>query len=148
MLIPDLETPNASAHYDDAERIAYIAYKGYLTAEHSGAVYRWLHDLIQEVGSQHIYGEIFDFREVQEFMPDNLMDARKRSRGLNLRINLQFPVAMVVKDFYQEEILRGPMQNVQENRRKSIVRSMDEARAFLDEWHTRADEPETEEEAE
>jgi hypothetical protein len=57
-------------------------------------------------------------------------------------------VAMVVKDFYQEEILRGPMQNVQENRRKSIVRSMDEARAFLDEWHTRADEPETEEEAE
>ena len=64
------------------------------------------------LGSENLYGEVWDFRDVQEFLPDNLMDARKKSRGLNLRINVDFPVAMIVKDFYQEEILRGPMQNV------------------------------------
>jgi hypothetical protein len=135
--IPDLETPNANAKFDSEKRIAFITYSGNLTSSDSGAVYSWLHDLMQDIGTENLYGEIFDFRNVNEFMPDNLMDARKKARGLNLRIPLAFPVAMIVKDFYQEEILRGPMQNVPENTRKAIVRSLEEALAFLDEWHTR-----------
>jgi hypothetical protein len=136
MTIEPLETPGASAHYDEATRIVYITYKGYLTSEASSTAYAWLKSLIDEVGEESIYGEVFDFRPVLEFMPDNLMDARKKARGLNLRIDLLFPVAMLVKDFYQEEILRGPMQNVPENTRKRIVRTMDEALAFFEEWHS------------
>lgn len=130
-----LDIQNARAHYDADTRIVYIAYRGLLSADASTKVYHWLHELMLELGSENLYGEVWDFREVQEFLPDNLMDARKKSRGLNLRINVDFPVAMVVKDFYQEEILRGPMQNVPENTRKAIVRSMDEAHQFLAEWH-------------
>ena len=140
MTIEPLETNFASAHYDDATRIIHIAYRGYLTSEASSEVYAWLKTVVDEAGVENIYGEIFDFRGVLEFMPDNLMDARKKARGLNLRLEQLFPVAMVVKDFYQEEILRGPMQNVPENTRKRIVRTPEEALAFLDEWHAQQKE--------
>jgi hypothetical protein len=133
-MIP-LDIQNAHAHYDSEARIVYVTYHGLLNAETSTTVYHWLHELMLEQGSETVYGEIWDFRDVQEFLPDNLMDARKKSRGLNLRISVDFPVAMVVKDFYQEEILRGPMQNVPENTRKSIVRTMNDAHQFLAEWH-------------
>ncbi len=132
-----IESPRASAYYELESKIVFVTYQGELTADDSSAVYTWLNKLIQEIGIESIYGEIFDFRQVTEFMRDNLMDARKKSRGLNLRNPVQsFPVAMIVKDFYQEEILRGPMQNVPENIRKRIVQTPAEARAFLDEWHT------------
>jgi hypothetical protein len=134
MTIPPLQHPNASASYDAATRIAHIVYSGSLTAEASTAVYDWLADLAQAVGV--IYGEIFDFRQVTEFMPDNLMEARKKSRRRALKPQTQaVPVAMIVKDFYQEEILRGPMQNVPENHRKTIVHDLDSALAFLRQWH-------------
>lgn len=141
-----IETPRASAYYDKDTQIVFVTYQGELTADDSSTVYTWLNKLIQDVGIENIYGEIFDFRQVTEFMRDNLMDARKKSRGLNLRNPVQqFPVAMIVKDFYQEEILRGPMQNVPENIRKRIVQTPEEARAFLDEWHTqRTQQAETE----
>ena len=134
MAIPPLQHPNVSASYDSTTRIAYITYKGFLTAEVSAAVYDWLAELAQTAGI--IYGEVFDFRQVTEFMPDNLIEARKKSRRRALKPQTQgVPVAMIVKDFYQEEILRGPMQNVPENHRKAIVHDIDEALAFLHQWH-------------
>lgn len=135
-MIQDLMTEQATARYDADERILYIAYNGYLNAQTSAIVYQWIQQVIDAVGIETIYGEIFDFRQVIEFAPDNLMEARKKSRRLNLTQAVHnMPVAMIVKDFYQEEILRGPMQNVPENQRKAIVKTMDDARAFLDEWH-------------
>lgn len=136
MTLEPLETTNASARFDETSGIVYVTYRGYLNSEASSLVYGWLKKLVDEIGEERIYGEIFDFRNVLEFMPDNLMDARKKARGLNLRMERLFPVAMVVKDFYQEEILRGPMQNVPENTRKRIVRTIEEGLAFLEEWHT------------
>ena len=136
MTFKTLEHDRATASFDAETRIAMITYSGQLTAEASAAVYEWLNDLIRTLGSKEVYGEIFDFRMVTEFMPDNLMDARKNSRRLNLRQEAQsIPVAMIVKDFYQEEILRGPMQNVPENVRKTIVKSVEEAYDFFARWH-------------
>ena len=133
MTIPPLERENATAHYDEETGIAYINYMGFLDADASVAVYEWLADLDEVV--EDLYGEVFDFRQVTEFMPDNLMEARKKSRRRNMRQDVHtLPVAMIVKDFYQEEILRGPMQNVPENQRKRIVRGMDEALYFLQKW--------------
>ena len=86
-------------------------------------------------------GEVFDFRDVTQFMPDNLMDARRNSRRYNVKNDVRrLPVAMIVKDFYQEEILRGPMQNVRENVRKTIVRNMDDALMFITNWHAQQTE--------
>ena len=141
MSITALEHPNAKAHYDDEHGIVYVTYTGLLTAEASVAVYDWLGDLIAEVGIDMMYGEVFDFRDVEEFMPDNLLEARRKSRGYNLRNNVKkLPVAMIVSNFYQEEILRGPMQNVEENKRKRIVRNLADAIAFLHEWHAEQEE--------
>lgn len=136
MSLYELEHSTASAHYDEETQIVYITYRGLLDADSSGSVYSWLQVLIMTIGVENIYGEVFDFREVTEFSPDNLMNARQKSRTMNLRMNTRsIPVAMIVKDFYQEEILRGPMKNVPENPRKKIVQSMDDALSFLDEWH-------------
>ncbi|MDQ7025310.1 MAG: hypothetical protein Q9P44_07095 [Anaerolineae bacterium] len=136
MSISTLTHPNVSANYDAEHGIAYITYSGLLTAEVSTAVYEWLSALIEEIGIDNMYGEVFDFRDVKEFMPDNLLQARRKSRGYNLRNNVKkLPIAMIVENFYQEEILRGPMQNVEENKRKRIVRKLDDALAFLHEWH-------------
>jgi len=138
MTYPPLSQENAEARYDADNRIVFVRYHGALTADASSAVYEWLETLIRTYGSETIYGEIWDFREVTQFMPDNIMDARKNSRRINLRMDTKsIPVAMVVKDFFQEEILRGPMKNVPENQRKSIVRNMNDAHAFLDAWHAR-----------
>lgn len=147
MSIEPLKHANASAHYDADSRIIYVSYNGYLSGESNNAVYEWLANVLDTLGLDQIQGEIFDFREVTEFLPDNLMDARRNSRRYNFKNDLRtLPVAMIVKDFYQEEILRGPMQNVEENKRKSIVRDMDAAQAFITNWEkptraeTRADD--------
>ncbi|QPC82976.1 hypothetical protein G4Y79_00965 [Phototrophicus methaneseepsis] len=137
MVFRPLEHNQAYANYDDTTGIVYVTYRGNLDAETSTAVYSWLNGLLNMVGAESIYGEIWDFREVEQFMPDNLQDARKNSRIMNLKQDTgRFPVAMIIKDYYQEEILRGPMKNVPENQRKAIVRSVQEGLAFIKEWHT------------
>ena len=141
MTISPLKTEKASAYYDEESHIAFVKYSGLLTADESLAVYDWLGDLLQEVGLDNMYGEVFDFRKVSEFATDNLMDARRNSRRYNMRNNVRrLPVSMIVSNYYQEEILRGPMQNVEENKRKSIVWNMDDAIAFLHEWHEKQKE--------
>lgn len=144
MSIAPLTLENATARYDTDSKIAFITYKGVLSAEDSVAVYDWLADLIEAIGLENIYGEIFDFREVTEFAPDNLMEARRTSRRYNMRNRIRkLPVAMVISNFYQEEILRGPMQNVEENKRKAVVWELDDAFKFLEEWHNEQETPES-----
>jgi len=133
----NLEQDQVTASYDPDQRIARIHYTGILGSDASHAAYQWLDELIQAIGIENIHGEIFDFTEVTQFQPDNLIDARKNSRKLNLRVDIHStPVAMIVRDEVQKEILRGPMRNVPENKRKRIVHSEDEAFAFFEEWHS------------
>lgn len=136
MSIQALDTPQASAKYDADHNVVWVTYRGVLDAEASTRVYQWLAEFFNVHDNQDIDGEVFDFREVQSFGPDNLFEARKKSRGFNLRQDItHLPVAMICSNFYQEEILRGPMQNVPENQRKRIVRTDEEAFDFIAEWH-------------
>ena len=96
MVIRPLEIQNAYATYDETTRIVHVTYRGSLDSEVSSAVYEWLNRLIEMVGAEAIFGQIWDFRNVDQFMPDNLQDARKNSRIMNLKQNTgRFPVAMV-----------------------------------------------------
>ncbi len=148
MSIVPLKMEQASAYYDEESKIAFVKYSGVLSAEESTAVYDWLADLVEAIGLDSIYGEVFDFREVKEFAPDNLMQARRNSRRYNMRNNVRrLPVAMIISNFYQEEILRGPMQNVEENKRKTLVHEMDDALAFLKGWHEEQEKLKAEKEA-
>ena len=132
-----LEIENATAYYDDESQLIRIQYSGALGGQVTVDVYQWIGKLVEEIGVEAVRGEIFDFRDVTTFMPDNLMEARRKSRGFNLRNDIShLPVAMVIGTAYHEEILRGPMQNPPENARKTIVYSEEEAVQFIEEWHT------------
>jgi hypothetical protein len=136
MSVKPLETPTASARYDEEHNVVWITYRGLLDAESTASVYHWLADFFDAIDNKEIDGEVFDFREVQTFGPDNLFEARKKSRGFNLKQDVStLPVAMICANFYQEEILRGPMQNVPENNRKMIVKTEAEAIEFIANWH-------------
>jgi len=136
MSVQPLATPNASARYDEERNVVWVTYTGLLDAGATASVYRWLAEFFEARDNQSIDGEVFDFRKVDTFGPDNLFEARKKSRGFNLKQDVStLPVAMICANFYQEEILRGPMQNVPENNRKTIVKTEAEALTFIENWH-------------
>ena len=136
MFIQPLDTPNASAGYNEEHNIVWVTYRGLLGAEATASVYHWLADFFEANDNRALDGEVFDFRKVETFGPDNLFEARKKSRGFNLKQDVStLPVAMICANFYQEEILRGPMQNVPENNRKTIVKTEAEALNFIANWH-------------
>ena len=139
VVIDQLEKVHVECHYNAEKRIAYVTYKGILDADASDSAYDWLYKLIGNIGVDHLYGEVFNFRGVTVFTTENLIDAMRKSRKMNISITAKtrlFPVAMIVANTMQEEILRGPMRVPPENVRKRIVYSMEEAHRFLDQWHT------------
>lgn len=136
MAIPSIDEANVSAYFDADQAVAFVTYRGNIGADESRTAYQWLTQLIDTLGENAIRGEVFDFSKVRMFTTDNLLEARRHSRRLNLALTEHaFPVAMIISTAMHEEILRGPMQVVPENTRKRIVRSDEEAIAFIDLWH-------------
>ncbi len=113
-----------------------INYSGELGARESQAAYQWLQSLIKTIGIDALHGEVFDFRGVTRFTTENLIDARRHSRTMNILMNTQnFPVALIVANAMHEGILRGPMRVVAGNTRKYIVYTDKDALAFIEAWH-------------
>lgn len=131
-----LEVENARASYDAEKRIVTVEYFGALSASVTIEVYSWLEELFKEVDINSLYGQIFDFRRVEQFAQDNLKTARKTSSRMNMRIDTSnVPVALLVGDPYHQEILRGSMRISPEHVRKRIVWSEEEADLFFKKWH-------------
>ncbi len=136
MAIDPLEIEQATAYFDEEQQLIFVTYRGDLDGEVTVQVYEWIERLLETVGIDALNGEIFDFTAVTTFQDSNLQIARKVSRRMNLSMDTsQLPVALIVKDFYQEEILRGTMRIVPEQERKRIVNSEEEALAFIEEWY-------------
>ncbi|TVR24441.1 MAG: hypothetical protein EA396_01335 [Anaerolineaceae bacterium] len=136
----ELQTENAHAHYDEAQKIATIIYSGELEASATVAVYGWLDALYERVGLGNVDGVIFDFSAVTAFVGDNLKIARRASSKMNMsKDTSRFPVALVVSTPEQEEILRGPMRISAENLRKRIVYSQQDALNFIHTWQPTRD---------
>lgn len=131
-----LEIQQAAAHYDDTTRLVRIVYHGELGAEVTRQVYDWLEELYEAVGTDAIYGQIFDFRKVTQFLDENLQAARRASKIANIRMDTsRFPVALLISDFYHQEILRSAMRVTPDNERKRLVWSEAEALEFFQQWH-------------
>jgi hypothetical protein len=95
-----------------------------------------LDELLHEIGTENVYGEIFDFRKVIEFAPDNLSTARRTSSKMNMKMDTsQIPVALLISDAAHQEIFHSSMRISPQNLRRKIVWSKDEALEFFDEWH-------------
>ncbi|MCL4252165.1 MAG: hypothetical protein KJ043_00120, partial [Anaerolineae bacterium] len=96
----------------------------------------WLDDIYRDYGIDNMLGQIFDFRKVQAFEESNLSTARRTSNRMNMRVDTSnIPVALLVNDFYHEEILRGSMRIPAEHVRKRIVWSEDDALSYIKNWH-------------
>lgn len=131
-----LETEQAAAHYDAATRIVHITYRGNLGADATRQVYDWLDTLYETVGTDTLYGQIFDFRQVTQFQDENLQTARRVSKFANIRADTsRFPVALLISEFYHQEILRSAMRVTPDNERKRMVWSEAEALEFFQQWH-------------
>ena len=131
-----LNTDQATAFFDYDSRLIRVAYRGNLGSGAAEQVYDWIEQLIQTVGIGAIAGEIFDFTAVTSFDPGNLQTARKVSKKLNMTTDTShLPVAMIIANFYQEEILRSPMRVLPEMERKRIVWSEQEALDFIGWWN-------------
>ncbi len=135
MVIQPLNAEKVTAYFDEENRVIRVAYNGDLDAEPAIQVYDWLLKLLQTVGVENINGSIFDFSGVTNFQDENLRTARKASRQMNMSVDTSdLPVALVVSNFYQEEVLHGAMRIKPEQVRRRIVHSMDEAISFIAHW--------------
>jgi len=136
MIAHKVDTEQASAHLDDENSIIYIVYYGILTSEGPKIVYSWLGELFEEIDINSINGQIFDFRQVEEFAQENLKTARRTSNRMNMQIDTShIPVALLISDPYHQEILHSSMRISPEHSRKKIVWSEEEALAFFEQWH-------------
>lgn len=133
------ETEHFTAFYDEESRILFVTYRDALTPSISAQFYRWLGQTAQNHPDKVLTarGSIFDFREVTSFGSGNLTSVQRQSQQIGHKMELSnHPVALIAKTVYQQEMLRLTMQITQKQDRKRIVSSVDEALAFINEFHT------------
>ncbi len=126
----------STARFDPETLIFFIYYAGILDGDTNVAVYDWIDEIYDEFGIENIQGQVFDFRNVEEFAPDNLKTARRNSNKMNMAHDTShIPVGLIVSDHNQGESLRASMRISPKNLRKQIVLNEAEAMAHIKEWH-------------
>jgi hypothetical protein len=139
MIIERFDTDNFSAYYDTDPRILFVTYRGVLTPQVTVQFYQWLGKTIQNRPElvAEAFGSIFDFRQVTEFDNRNLTSAQRQSQQVNTQIDLSHhPVAMIAGSMLQEQILRLELKISPQQTRKRIVRSEEEALAFINSFQS------------
>ena len=131
-----LEKDGFAAYLDDETKIPHVTYPAHLTPEVTINMYKWFGGLIDKHGIDNLCGCIFDFSNVEKFHPANFRTARAESRKINLKADLgKFPVAFVVEDMKQEQMLRVSMRLTQNPARLRIMYSIESAVAFIQDWY-------------
>lgn len=134
-----LEKDGFTAHLDEKTKIPHVTYPKHLTPEITVAMYKWFGEIIDALGLDVLQGCVFDFTHVEKFHPNNLRAARAESRKINVKTDLSnFPVAFLVQDMRQEQMLRVSMKLTQNPARLRILYSLESARAFILDWHKQA----------
>ncbi|MFN8371789.1 MAG: hypothetical protein U0694_02785 [Anaerolineae bacterium] len=130
------ETPEFTAYWEETQGVFYVVYRGVLTSSVTHAVYEWTTEFAQVVNVEEVRGAVYDFRQVTDAETGNLAAVHRESRNLNVRVDTSHTaVALIVETVHQEQIVRISMQVTPGHERKRIVKSMDEALKFIDEYH-------------
>lgn len=128
-----INTPQLSAYYDG---IIHVTYRGAVDSHITNQVYKWRKDIFRTIPTNFIRGEIFDFRDVNDFMPGHLQAVQKASKELSLLVDLSsVPCALVVSSAYQMQTLSIAVQLTPIIERKHIVWSREEAFNYLQSWN-------------
>jgi hypothetical protein len=130
------EESRFEVYQEEDTGIGVIKYIGKLTPEVTAGVYKWMYENIQRHGIDKIRGGIFDFREVTSFHIANLHTIRRSSGNLNADFDMShIPTALVVSNPVQATMVRTSLFVTSQDKRKKIVYSMEEGRAFIDSYH-------------
>lgn len=128
--------PGVAGHFDPDSGILRVSYSGNVTPEVTGSIYAWGWKLSERVGVENIHAMITDFRAVVNFAPQSLGTALRESRRINKAYDLRHvPVAHIVKNMYQEQMVNISTELSGNHDRMKIVYSEDEALAFIESWH-------------
>jgi hypothetical protein len=136
--IKALKTEQIEAEFDEVRGLLLVKYCGELSSDVTKQFYGWLVGEMQanpeKVGESR--GSIFDFRDVTDFGIDNLSATQQSSKQVNKQADVtNHPVALIVNDVYQEGMVKLSMQVTEQQERKRIVKSVDEAVAFIQSWY-------------
>jgi hypothetical protein len=133
-----LHSENIDAHYDEEQCLLFVRYRGVMSPAVTAQFYHWLGDVAKQHPQKVMAarGSIYDFREVTEFATSNLSSTARQSEQVNQQIDLHnHPVAIVARDAMQVALLTVTMKVSGQQDRKRIVRSEEEAAAFIETFH-------------
>ena len=123
-------------YLDDETQIARVAYPEHLTPQVTIDMYAWFDELASQVGITSLKGCIFDFCNVKQFHPGNARAAQRESKKINSKYDLRrFPVAFLVRNMSQEQMLRVSMRLTQNSDRLRIIHNESQAVEYIQEWH-------------
>jgi uncharacterized protein YggU (UPF0235/DUF167 family) len=132
----NIDPTKATCHYDKEQRILYVTYLNELTPEITGQVYNYIGSLLQSIGAEAILGGIFDFRQVKKFHSSNVSTVQRTSTNLNVNYDMShIAVALIANGLQQENTVRISMRVTPQEHRKRIVNSVEDAMAFITEFH-------------
>ncbi|RMG70862.1 MAG: hypothetical protein D6711_16430 [Chloroflexi bacterium] len=136
MTLPILVHDGVTAYFDEALGISFVTYKGILNSDVTRALYDWVKALLPLIGENATRGVVFDFRQVTHFTRDNLHASREESTRINREKDMStHPVALIVENTYQEQMVKTSMQLTPIEERKRIVYSMEDALDYIEQWH-------------
>jgi hypothetical protein len=134
--IPVLDGKTVSAHFDLTNRVLIVVYRGVLDATATGNLTSWLQSLRDVMAEQEVRGIVFDLRKVVRFKRDNLYSAHEQSTELDRELEgRQLPVALLVGNYYQEQMAKGTLLQAPDADRREIVHNMDAAVAYIGSWY-------------
>jgi hypothetical protein len=130
--IPVLNSKSVAAHFDLQHNILHVAYRGILDASTNGNLHDWVAQMRDVAGDKTLKGIIFDFRKVVRFKRDSLYNAREQSQKLNQHINGEgYPIALVVSNYYQEQMVGITLLVTNDAHLRKIVRSQEAALDYI-----------------
>ncbi|RMG83055.1 MAG: hypothetical protein D6712_13685 [Chloroflexi bacterium] len=134
--LPRVDSEDLTAYFDDATSIAQVIYRGPMTASLTIRAYQWIAQITGVIGVEAIHGAVFDFRAVTNFESYTLSTVMRESKKANMKFDFSHvPVALLVGSGLQEQMVRVALKVSPQDFRKRLVRSQEEALAFIDEWH-------------
>ena len=136
--IKALKTEQIEADFDEVRGFLLVKYCGELSSDVTKQFYGWLMGEMQANPEKvsEARGSIYDFRDVTDFGMDNLSATQQSSKQVSKQADVtNHPVALIVNDVYQEGMVKLSMQVTEQQERKRIVKSVDEAVAFIQSWY-------------
>jgi hypothetical protein len=135
-----LETETISARYDFNDKVLYVVYRGIMTPDVTTTFYAWAIELVKSDPTvlHTVYGSVYDFREVKQFTASNIGTAMQQSQQANIQMDISHvPIALLTETPLQTEWVRLTNQLMPGQERKRLVKSIEEAHAFFEEFHAK-----------